>query len=410
MAFIPKDWRDAPDATTPLSAAALEDMETRLAAYALSVGSRVGEYAERSVDFVNNGGGTALDVDGLTVTVTEGRLPYTLSFRGWFLSSNTTGRRPLAIITDTTNNQLAVGGHDVTVANGGASVSCEHRVTNPTPGATKTFKVRCLLLFGAGASTVQAAPTGRAVLRADGPDIAAAKQWSSLGAGYHVASPTERQHYAEPIPFATDGTRRGLIVCHGRGVLAEAGIGGAPIWTGVGLPNVTPDMGSTIHWGNDASINRVTSAKGFLVAKGAKSDKALIVAISMGALSALSWARQNLSSVAAIALITPVVSLPDVHDNNLNGWAAEIESAYGGAAAYTAALPTHNPAQFAAQLAGIPIRAYYSTDDPTARATPVASFVAAVGSSAQAVPIGAFGHTTGTWDFAPAAAFLAANA
>jgi hypothetical protein len=31
--FTVKDWKDAPDATTPLSAAALEDMETRLSAY-----------------------------------------------------------------------------------------------------------------------------------------------------------------------------------------------------------------------------------------------------------------------------------------------------------------------------------------------------------------------------------------
>jgi hypothetical protein len=33
MAFTPKDWKDLPEVTTPLSAAALEDMETRLAAY-----------------------------------------------------------------------------------------------------------------------------------------------------------------------------------------------------------------------------------------------------------------------------------------------------------------------------------------------------------------------------------------
>jgi hypothetical protein len=33
MAYTPKDWRDAPDTSTPITAAALEDMETRLAAY-----------------------------------------------------------------------------------------------------------------------------------------------------------------------------------------------------------------------------------------------------------------------------------------------------------------------------------------------------------------------------------------
>lgn len=33
MAFIPKDWRDLPDVTTPLSADAIKDMEARLATY-----------------------------------------------------------------------------------------------------------------------------------------------------------------------------------------------------------------------------------------------------------------------------------------------------------------------------------------------------------------------------------------
>lgn len=33
MPFTPKDWRDAPDVTTPITAAALEDIEIRLAAY-----------------------------------------------------------------------------------------------------------------------------------------------------------------------------------------------------------------------------------------------------------------------------------------------------------------------------------------------------------------------------------------
>lgn len=31
--FTPKDWRDSPDLSTPITAAALEDMETRLSAY-----------------------------------------------------------------------------------------------------------------------------------------------------------------------------------------------------------------------------------------------------------------------------------------------------------------------------------------------------------------------------------------
>ena len=33
MPFTPKDWHDSPTADTPISAVALEDMETRLSAY-----------------------------------------------------------------------------------------------------------------------------------------------------------------------------------------------------------------------------------------------------------------------------------------------------------------------------------------------------------------------------------------
>lgn len=37
MAFTVKDWKDAPDTTTPISAAALEDMETRLSNFTAAV-------------------------------------------------------------------------------------------------------------------------------------------------------------------------------------------------------------------------------------------------------------------------------------------------------------------------------------------------------------------------------------
>lgn len=42
MSFTPKAWKDAPDTSTPLSAAALVDLETRLAAYADSGGAYMG--------------------------------------------------------------------------------------------------------------------------------------------------------------------------------------------------------------------------------------------------------------------------------------------------------------------------------------------------------------------------------
>lgn len=50
MAFTPKDWRDLPDVTTPLSASALEDMEIRVTDYADDVASEAQSNAENYAD------------------------------------------------------------------------------------------------------------------------------------------------------------------------------------------------------------------------------------------------------------------------------------------------------------------------------------------------------------------------
>lgn len=54
MAFIQKDWQDAPSTSTPIDAAALEDMETRLAAYADAVVA--GLPASQGLSMVAGGG------------------------------------------------------------------------------------------------------------------------------------------------------------------------------------------------------------------------------------------------------------------------------------------------------------------------------------------------------------------
>jgi hypothetical protein len=51
MPFTPKDWRDSPDETTPLSAAALEDMETRLAAYSDTRSANLGPKVYNVLDY-----------------------------------------------------------------------------------------------------------------------------------------------------------------------------------------------------------------------------------------------------------------------------------------------------------------------------------------------------------------------
>lgn len=76
MGFPVKDWNDSPDTTTPVSAAALEDIEARVTAYADGVGAGGIElgYAEITANFTQTGIGND-DVDGLSVTVTVGVRP-----------------------------------------------------------------------------------------------------------------------------------------------------------------------------------------------------------------------------------------------------------------------------------------------------------------------------------------------
>ena len=61
MPFTPKDWRDHPDVTTPLSAAAMEDLETRLSGYTDSATAPVA-WTAFTPSFVNLTVGNATNV------------------------------------------------------------------------------------------------------------------------------------------------------------------------------------------------------------------------------------------------------------------------------------------------------------------------------------------------------------
>lgn len=77
MAFTPKDWRDWPDITTPLDAAAIEDIESRGAAYAESVGVHVGVGPGTSPNFTKLADfetGTFSQVDSTGVDGTFGAI------------------------------------------------------------------------------------------------------------------------------------------------------------------------------------------------------------------------------------------------------------------------------------------------------------------------------------------------
>lgn len=146
------------------------------------------------------------------------------------------------------------------------------------------------------------------------------------------------------------------ILCHG----ARPGETVPAFWIDQG-PRVVPDMltngsahgglfcagtilGGGATWGNDASINAITDLVSDLnVRYGTRTDKVALYGESMGALTMLNWAWRNPSKVAYIAMTIPALNLTDIHDDNLFGFGASIEAAYGGLAGYNAARATHDP-------------------------------------------------------------------
>jgi alpha-beta hydrolase superfamily lysophospholipase len=147
----------------------------------------------------------------------------------------------------------------------------------------------------------------------------------------------------------------------------------------------------------------MTDAKNYLQGTaGAKAGKVLVYGGSMGALTALVWAMNNPTLVLGVGGIIPVVNLADVHDNNRGGHAASIETAYGGAAGYAAAVAAHNPAANPGLLASMPIKLWTGGNDAVATPGAASAFVAAVGSNASVTSLGAgVDHATGNAAFDP---------
>lgn len=157
-------------------------------------------------------------------------------------------------------------------------------------------------------------------------------------------------------------------------------------------------------WGNDTAVARITEGINFAASRwGAATAKVTLVGASMGGLNVLNWARGNAAQVDRIALCVPVVDLADFHAGNRGGYAAEIEAAHGGAGPYAAAEAAHNPIASPGSYAGIPVRAWYASDDPLALPERVTAFTAAAAGSA--ISMGAVGHTV-SWPPLDVARFL----
>lgn len=163
-------------------------------------------------------------------------------------------------------------------------------------------------------------------------------------------------------------------------------------------------------WGNDVSIARVEALRSWLAgAYGVDDASFFLVVVSHGAAIALNWARQHPELVEAVALVIPAVDVEDIRANNRgNNYQASIEAAYGDNATWQAQRATHNPMDYAGELTGLPIKAWYADDDPICLASRVDAFAAASGAERRS--IGAVGHDAATVDGDEVLAFLDGHA
>lgn len=226
---------------------------------------------------------------------------------------------------------------------------------------------------------------------------------SSQGVGRYAAS--EADVFIASLAGWAGGVR-GVLYFHGAGGSATncrdySNIGELNLINAIAecFPVLSIDAGGAQAWGNATAMLRAPDGRTHLQGtRGAKSGTVLAVGSSMGALTALNFAKANPTLVACVVGIIPVIDLNDMVTNNRAGTAAAINTAYSTYSEATHG-PTYNPANYAATFA-TPTRLWYASDDTTAIPGAVTAFDTAC-AAASATSLGALGHTQAAIDAAP---------
>lgn len=158
------------------------------------------------------------------------------------------------------------------------------------------------------------------------------------------------------------------------------------------------------NFGNSAMRTRITNLRTYMQSASAgtwqwASGKVHLLGASAGGIAALAWAKANPTLVQSIALIISPPDIQAMHTADRGGLAADLATAYGGAPA-----DSENPADFAADLNGIPIKCWYSTNDSLVLASEVTAFATAAG--AITVSLGAQGHSDNGIDVNEVVSFI----
>lgn len=230
---------------------------------------------------------------------------------------------------------------------------------------------------------------------------------------FGISGPTFGETYVAGAPRVREPERRAVLCLRGASNTAIQSFEDVRRLAEHGYPAIAGDFGWTTSgngslWGNSTMVARMKAAWDWMIANyGARQDQVLIAGYSAGFVAAYNFARTYPGKVAAMAANVPGVNLRDLHDRNVLGLAANMEAAYGGTlTSFNDAMPVSNPAENLSELEGIPIKAWYSTNDTICLPADTLALDAGV-VSASVESVGARGHTGGPFGVEDHAEFLA---
>lgn len=153
MAFSPKSWENSPGVSTPISAAALVDLEERVTDYSESVAAAGVElgYASITSD-ATRASTTFADVSGLSTTVTVGSRPIQIEFSCGNASNNGANAGVAVKILAGTST---IGGLQTFFTAANVSTPLNRRIRHAPAAGSYTYKVQLATVF-AGTATVKA--------------------------------------------------------------------------------------------------------------------------------------------------------------------------------------------------------------------------------------------------------------
>lgn len=153
---------------------------------------------------------------------------------------------------------------------------------------------------------------------------------------------------------------------------------------------IAPDLGGpSCTWGNDLSVDRIERVARYLECRWGIAGPLLLLGTSMGATDMFRFAADHPEAVAALVAVTPVCDLEALRAIGADDLQTNIDASWG--VRFPEPLPAGaNPADWPHRLRGVPLVAYYASDDPLIPTRSVVEFAGAAGG--RAVDLGPRGH------------------